>query len=204
MPCFSRRREANRRIKIRSISMGDTTNSPKPAFLKPAFLGTEFNAFLFAPIGADASGTYLTVVSALARLDLDPWAEAASLARLPGSIATQKLAELVSRFPEIPLVHVESAKIATRLTALLPGTVRSKNPLPSLSVQALRPAAQTLMTPRSLFFLMSLTLGVMVVTQLIIAPVQLTNQIKSAAQAVMHHGAQIKPPPAVVRMSTNQ
>ena len=39
---------------------------------KPDFLGAEFNEFLFAPIGADATGTSLTVVSALARLDLDP------------------------------------------------------------------------------------------------------------------------------------
>ena len=57
-------------------------------YRKPAFLGAEFNDFLFAAIGADAGGTYLTVVSALARLDLDPWAEAAILARLPGGIAT--------------------------------------------------------------------------------------------------------------------
>ena len=110
--------------------MVDTTDSPgpalrKPTFLKPAFLSTQYNDFLFASIGADASGTYLTVVSALARLDLDPWAEAAKFARMPGSVATQKLAELVSRFTEIPPARVDSAKIAARLTALLPANLRS-------------------------------------------------------------------------------
>jgi len=41
------------------------------------FLGEEFNPFLFAFIGTDRAGGQLSVVSALARLDLDAWAEAA-------------------------------------------------------------------------------------------------------------------------------
>ncbi len=66
------------------------------------FLGPEFNEFLFAPIGADRNGAYLSVVSALARLDLDPWAEAAKLAKLPIEIATQKLSSLIAALPDIP------------------------------------------------------------------------------------------------------
>ena len=62
----------------------------KPTVLKPAVLGPEFNDFLFASIGADATGTYITVVSALARLDLDPWAEAAKLSRMPKTLAATK------------------------------------------------------------------------------------------------------------------
>jgi hypothetical protein len=176
--------------------MGDTTNSPKPAFSKPAFLGTEFNEFLFAPIGADASGTYLTVVSAFARLDLDPWVEAASLARLPGSIATQKLAELVSRFPEIPPVRVDSAKIAARLAALLPGRILGKIPAPRLSIQELHPAAKALMAPKFLLFLMFLTIGMMLVSQVAMTQLHPADQIKSASQTVIPHGSQIKLPPS--------
>ncbi len=175
--------------------MGDTTVLCKPSFPKPAFLGTEFNEFLFAPIGADASGTYLTVVSAFARLDLDPWAEAASLARLPGSIATQKLAELVSRFPEIPPARVEAVQIAARLTALLPGRILSKVPGPKLSIGKSYPAAHALMAPRFLLFLMFLTLGVTLVTQAVVAQLHPDAPITRVAQTVTPHGSQIKPPP---------
>ena len=71
----------------------------------PGFLGPEFNDFLFAPIGAERNGGYLSVVSALARLDLDPWAEAAKLAKLPVEVATQKLSILLQ---EVPLARQES------------------------------------------------------------------------------------------------
>jgi hypothetical protein len=36
----------------------------------------EFDNFLYASIGADRNGMPLSVLSALARLDLDPWEEA--------------------------------------------------------------------------------------------------------------------------------
>jgi hypothetical protein len=52
-------------------------------------LGSEFDDFLFAPIGEDRNDMPLSVLSALARLDIDPWHEAAELARLPGETATQ-------------------------------------------------------------------------------------------------------------------
>jgi hypothetical protein len=42
-----------------------------------AQLGPEFENFLFAPIGEDSNGMVLSVLSALARLDIDPWQEAA-------------------------------------------------------------------------------------------------------------------------------
>ena len=177
--------------------MVDTTDSPgpalrKPTFLKPAFLSTQYNDFLFASIGADASGTYLTVVSALARLDLDPWAEAAKFARMPGSVATQKLAELVSRFTEIPPARGDSAKIAARLTALLPANFRSKIPAPGLSVPALHPAAQAMMEPRFLFFLMSLALGVMLVMQIIVVQMHPVDQVNGSPQTVTRPNSPIR------------
>jgi hypothetical protein len=49
-----------------------------------SILGTEFDDFLFAPIGEDRNDTPLSVLSVLARLDIDPWQEADKLARLPG------------------------------------------------------------------------------------------------------------------------
>jgi hypothetical protein len=59
-------------------------------------LGSEFDDFLFAPIGEDRNGLLLRVLSALARLEIDPWQEVAELAGLPGATATQRLASLIA------------------------------------------------------------------------------------------------------------
>ena len=62
--------------------------------------GSEFNDFLFAPIGEDKNGMLVSVLSGLARSDVDPWQEAAKLAQLPGETATNELAELISALPD--------------------------------------------------------------------------------------------------------
>ncbi len=90
----------------------------------PRFLGQEFNRFLFAPVGVDRDGGSLSVVSALARLDLDAWAEAAALARLPRAAAIARLSELLRKNSEIPHIAQERVAIAARLVALLPGSAR--------------------------------------------------------------------------------
>jgi hypothetical protein len=84
------------------------------------FLGSEFNAFLFESIGVDRYGRPLSVVSALARLDLDAWAEAAKLARLPRDLAADKLSAFIRRCTELPQAMKDSRKIAERLVELLP------------------------------------------------------------------------------------
>jgi hypothetical protein len=154
---------------------------------KPDFLGVEFNEFLFAPIGADASGTPVTVVSALARLDLDPWAEAANLTRLPGAIATQKLAELISRFPEIPSVRVDPSKIAARLTALLPGRSRSETKAPPIPVRNLHPSAKALMAPRFILSILFIAIAILFGTQMVMAqfhPAKTQNSTQTTASTV--------------------
>ena len=84
------------------------------------FLGPEFNAFLFESIGLDQYGRPLSVISALARLDMDAWAEAAQLARLPRDIAADKLSMFIRKFTECPQAVKDSHKIAVRLVELLP------------------------------------------------------------------------------------
>jgi hypothetical protein len=83
-------------------------------------LGSEFDGFLFAPIGEDRNGMLLTVLSALARQNVDPWQEAAELALLPGETATQRLASLIASLPDEPSTHRDPGTIAARLIALLP------------------------------------------------------------------------------------
>jgi hypothetical protein len=86
-------------------------------------LGSEFDDFLLAPIGDDDNGMLLSVLSALARLDVDPWDEAAALARLPQDTAIRKLASLIAALPAGPSVRPDSATIAARLIPLLPPRV---------------------------------------------------------------------------------
>ena len=70
----------------------------------------------------------LSVLSALARLDIDPWQEADKLARLPGETATQRLASLIAALPEGPSAHLDPGAIAARLITLLPPRTRSNIP----------------------------------------------------------------------------
>ncbi len=101
-------------------------------------LGLEFNAFLFAPIWDCVSDGPLTVASALARLDIDPWQEAAELALLRENAAAHRL---VSRLAEIPAAGPppDLWPIAVRLVALLPrrqASPKSLRPTSPRSVSA--------------------------------------------------------------------
>ena len=89
----------------------------------PSFLGTEFDAFLFASIGEDRNGMRLSVLSALARLELDPWREAAQFVKLPTEAATRRLASLISQLPDGVPRQSDLGLVAARLIALLPHRV---------------------------------------------------------------------------------
>src|SRR5208337_1693816 len=83
-------------------------------------LGREFDNFLFAPIDDDQNGPPLSVVSALARLDVDPWKEAAGLARMPREQAKERLTSLIASLPKGSTASQTPKAIAARLIALLP------------------------------------------------------------------------------------
>jgi hypothetical protein len=85
-----------------------------------SLINSEFNAFLFAPVGETANGAELTVLSALTRLDLDPWAEAARLASLSRETATRTLAAVIASLPDGEWRNSDAGTIATRLVTLLP------------------------------------------------------------------------------------
>jgi hypothetical protein len=85
-----------------------------------AFLGREYDEFLFSSVGEVGAGMPLTVLSALARQGVDPWQEAANLTQMPRDVATQRLASWVAALHDGLLARGESGTIATRLIALLP------------------------------------------------------------------------------------
>ena len=77
--------------------------------------GSEFDQFLYAPIAEERSGMLLSVLSALARLNLDPWDEAARLARLPRATATSYLTTLIAALPEGPAARTDPGALALSL-----------------------------------------------------------------------------------------
>jgi len=83
-------------------------------------LGPEFHDFLYAPVGDDRNGMLLSVLSALARLNVDPWKEAAELSRLPKDTAIGRLAALIASLPDGRSEFPDREAIAARLIALLP------------------------------------------------------------------------------------
>lgn len=90
--------------------------------LRPEYsLGhSAYNDFLFGSLGQDAAGTEVTMLSALSRLGIDPWQEAARLASLPREAAAEALAATILRLPDRTGPDAEVPMIAARLVALLP------------------------------------------------------------------------------------
>jgi hypothetical protein len=92
--------------------------------------------FLFAEVGDQRGGMGLTVLSLLARLGLDPWAEAARWVTLPKSAATACLAGNIARMPLSPQSLAEANATAARLILLLP----VNNTVPRIAGSALHPS----------------------------------------------------------------
>ncbi|MGC9272007.1 hypothetical protein [Acidiphilium sp.] len=87
--------------------------------------GSEYNAFLYAPICEESNGLKLSVLSALARQNIDPWQEAATLARLSTSAARSRLAGAITA----ALGRASDANnLAATLIVLLPRTAPALTP----------------------------------------------------------------------------
>jgi hypothetical protein len=85
-----------------------------------SLLHSDLNDFLFAPVGEERNGVTLSVVSALTRLGLDPWEEAARLTPLPKARAAEALAPLIARLPIRRTLSSDDLTISKRLVELLP------------------------------------------------------------------------------------
>jgi hypothetical protein len=77
-----------------------------------AYSGHAYDAFLFESLGVQENGMDLSVLSALARAGVDPWAEAKRLAALPRQAAVTAI-----------LKFTGDAETARRLVDLLPHSV---------------------------------------------------------------------------------
>jgi hypothetical protein len=84
-----------------------------------AALDLRYEAFLFAEIGEQKNGMPITMISALARLGLDPWEEARRLANLPAAAALAAVTALVARISGLKARKSEIPKLSARLMPLL-------------------------------------------------------------------------------------
>ena len=85
-----------------------------------ALKNSGLNEFLLAEVGTEANGSPLTVLSVLARLGRDPWAEAAGWSKLPKAAIIDRLADCISQMPLRPPALAEARMTAARLIPLLP------------------------------------------------------------------------------------
>jgi len=83
-------------------------------------LSARYDDFLFAPVCEDANGMRLSVLSALARTNVDPWEEATRLAAMPNAIAEKTLLSILDLVSGKSWKSPEAAAIAARLVRLLP------------------------------------------------------------------------------------
>jgi hypothetical protein len=85
-----------------------------------SLLHSDLNDFLFASVGDEQNGMSLSVISALTRLGVDPWEEAARLAALSKVLAAEALAPMITRLSIGRSQQSDNVAIAQRLVGLLP------------------------------------------------------------------------------------
>jgi hypothetical protein len=99
---------------------------------------SDLNTFLYADVGIELNGSNLTMLSVLARLGRDPWAEAARWTNLPKAASIASLAQSIGRMPLSPGALANADVTASRLITLLP--VHTKSPRQGISAAVTRSA----------------------------------------------------------------
>jgi len=95
------------------------------------FFRPEFDDFLYAQVIAEPEEETLSVISALSRLNIDPWLEASELSGLSDENGIQRLARLLARLPGRRWTQEYCRVVATRLIKLLPRPANAGLVLPA-------------------------------------------------------------------------
>ena len=101
-----------------------------------ALKNSGLNAFLFAEVGTELNGSPLTILSILARLGQDPWAEAARLTKLPKAAMIDCLAQSIEKMPLGRRALIDARVTAARLVLLLPGQTSTTQQSESVATAA--------------------------------------------------------------------
>src|SRR5271155_19523 len=113
-------------MRLRSVQRSPPSPQPGLTMTRAIAMppvGSEFDEFLYASIGEENNGMLLSVLSALARLNVDPWDEASRLARLPREAVIRFMATLIAAQPDGVSARADPEMHARRLSALLPQRV---------------------------------------------------------------------------------
>jgi len=102
------------------VSNQSAVSSPTISNPRTSSPTSRYDHFLFARICEEANGTPLTVLSAFARLDVDPWEEATRLATMSKTAAKTALVSILDLIPGERWKQSEADGIASRLIRLLP------------------------------------------------------------------------------------
>ena len=164
--------------------------------LRPEYaLGhSAYNDFLFATIGVEVNNTYsdgrdLTVLSALARLQIDPWHEAARLADLPRGDACRALIGTLGGLTDVRWTPIDLASTAQRLVALLPDAASPPGPFTpeaAAANHATPSAPPTIRKSRSRWLVWAV---------LAVATVAITLQLQPDNNLEPSHGSSTNEPP---------
>ena len=111
---FCKRRKNGSR---QGVTKGDFIVDNRPSV---SSFTSRYDHFLFAPICEEANGMQLSVLSALARFDVDPWEEATRLAAMPKAIAERTLVSTLDQVLGKSCHRSETEVIAAQLVQLLP------------------------------------------------------------------------------------
>lgn len=122
-----------------------------------ALSNSPVNTFLFSEVGTELNGSSLTVLSVLARLGNDPWAQASSWASQPKVLIVDRLAECIAKMPLCPQALREAHSTASRLALLLP-TPGAVARLPTTG-RATRPAGSKWLMPALVYSVLALSLA---------------------------------------------
>ena len=110
IPALKRRRMADRAARRPPVNQHQSLITPN----------TSLDSFLFARVAEEANGMQLSVISALARMNVDPWEEATRLASMPKAAAENALAAILDLIRGRSSNHSENTATAARLVQLLP------------------------------------------------------------------------------------
>jgi hypothetical protein len=130
-------------------------------------LPSTYDDFLYAPVGESPNGALLTVLSVLARQNVDPWEEAADLSRMPHDTAARRLISMIMASPGQSST-ADQAAVADRLIALLPRRIASVGDAPNLLQR--EPAVHR-SAPTVNLMLIAIYIGVMILSQWIAASI---------------------------------
>jgi hypothetical protein len=93
-----------------------------------------FERFLAAAVGQDRTGASVSVLSMFARLNVDPWIEAATLAKMKKASARQRLEASLARFEDVHTLVSDQGRVASGLLDFLPRPAERPEPAAKQSV----------------------------------------------------------------------